>query len=725
MATESYTKIESLKEDEGKTGGKYLRWIGEIAAAEKELTKFHRVGRKITQQFRSAESDISGIDTSMERKYNLFPANVNILQTSLINQTPAVSVDRMFCDSNDDIGRVACQIMERAITSHNGRNFHMSELLSNVVQDMLVPGIGISWHTYYAEIENKKETVDAGGTESYNPTAGLNLDGEAQEKPEKQTLAESLEYGEVVSECIVDEYVYWEDLLWSPARCYDEVRWIARKTYLSRDQLVKRWGKKGKDIPLDFKPKKDDNSVQSKNMIMQQAVIYEIWDKTKEVVIWVSKGYDKIIEEKEDFLELDDFFPCPVPLVSTVSNGQYIPVPDFHYAKDQYRELNEINTRISLLVRACRLVGVYDKASPQIANVLSNAAENQLVPVDQWAAFAERGGIKGAVDWVPLDQVVQTIDQLTRNREDIKNQIYEVTGMSDIIRGQTKASETLGAQKIKTQYASMRIQQRQKNVVQYASSVFDIQAQIMRKHFDIQEIAKLAQIEAMGEDQELVQQALQLIKQPDFLLRCCVESDSLSDIDFQAEKQDRMEYMSTITNYFKEVLPTMQGDPIMGPFLMRLLQFSLAGFKTGKKFEGEMDKTFKQLEEQLANPPEPQPTPEEQKVEGELKLMEKEGEQRAAEGQQKLQMQEKEGQQKLRFKEQEGQVKLRQVIQKGQVDRELGQQKVAGQVEQAGIQSQLKRQEFGQEMQHSAQRHEMDMHLAEMFPTGGKGHDKA
>ena len=718
MSNESYTKIDSLKEEQAGPDGKHQRWIGEINAAEKELTKFQRQGRKVGQQFRAAEMDISGVDTSMERRYNLFPANVQILATSLMNQTPQPTVDREFKDPTDDVGRVACLIMERAIASHNNRNFHTSELLKEVVQDMLVPGVGLSWHTYYAEIEHHKGSVN-------DPTAGLNEEG-SEESPSQEANpldpeAAALEYDEVVSECVQDEYVYWEDILWSPCRSYKELRWIARKTYLTRDQLVKRFGAKiGKAIPLDFKPKKQDNSVESKNMIMQQAVVYEIWDKPSETVTWVSKGYDDIVDQKEDFLELDDFFPCPIPLVSTVSNGQYIPIPDFHYAKDQYRELNDINTRISLLVRACRLVGAYDKASPQLAAILSNAAENQLVPVDQWAAFAEKGGIKGVIDWVPLDQIVQCIDQLLKNREDVKNQIYEITGMSDIIRGASKASETLGAQKIKTAYASMRIQQRQKNVVQYCSSVFNLQAQIMRKHFAIEEIMKLAQAEFMNEDQQVVQQAAQLIKQPDFILRCQVQSDTLSDIDFQAEKQDRMEYMGTVTNFLKEILPTMNSDPIMGPFLMQLLQFSLAGFKVGKKFEGELDRTFSALQKKLANPQPPQPSPEEQKVQGQLKLMEQKGQSDAQQHQQTLQFKEREGQQKLQLKTQEGQIKLQQIVQKAGVERQVGQQKLAQSAEESGIQSQLKREEFAQQMEHSAAQHEANMHMATAYQRGGK-----
>lgn len=710
--TDSYTKIESLKKETDKPGGDYKRWNGELVAAQKELKKFRERSRKIVKMFRAAETDSQIVDESNERKYNLFPANVQILQTSLINQVPAPSVDRMFDDANDDVGRIACAVMERALTSHNTRNSHTTDLLTQVVQDMLVPGIGLSWHTYHADIVHHAAEVN-------DPTSDLFDEEDDQGAP--KSLAESLEYDEVVSEEIIDEYVYWEDIDWSPCRTYDELRWISRRTYLTRDQLVKRFGKIGKDVPLDYKVEKSQNSVETKNLIMQQACVYEIWDRPSKKVYWISMGYDKIIDEKDDFLELDDFFPCPIPLTSTVSNGQYIPVPDYHYAKDQYRELNDINTRISLLVRACRLAGVYDKASPALIALLNNAAENQLIPVDQWAAFAEKGGIKGVIDWIPLDQVVACIEQLTKNREDIKAQIYEVTGMSDIIRGASKASETLGAQKIKTAYASMRIQQRQKNVVQYCTSVFRIQAQLMRKHMDIEEITKLAQIDAMGEDPDKMQQALQLIKAPDFLMRCQVESDSLSDIDFQAEKQDRQEYMATITNFMKEVLPTMQSDQVMGPFLMRLLQFSLAGFKVGKKFEAELDRTFAALQQKLANPEPPKPTPEEQKVQGQLQLMQQKGQQSAEDNQQKLQFRQAEGQQKLQLKEKEGQIKLAGIVQKAGVEKQIGDQKLQDNQVQAGMQDQIARHEFAREMEHSALRAEQDHNIATAFDRNGKG----
>lgn len=631
-------KYESKEQAEEQPNGDYQIWLSEIQAAEKELEKWKRSGRKIVKEFRAEHNDAAAIDTNFQRRFNLFSANTQIMQAALLNQIPKPTADRMFKDSVDDVARVAARILERALEYQATKNTRMYDILCATVQDNLVPGVGLSWHTYHAEIEEREE-----------PPTPEQLALDPESKP--------LKYEEVVAEELVDEYVYWEDILWSPSRTWEEVRWIARKTYMTRDQLVKRFGaEKGKEVGMDYTPKKNDVQVDVKNSIFSQAVIYEIWDIKEKEVYWISKSYEGILDEKDDFLGLRDFLPCPKPLFATTSNGQLIPIPDYNFARDQYRELNDINTRISLLVRACRVAGVYDKAAGQVTAVLSTAAENVLVPVDSWAMFAEKGGLKGAIDWIPLEQIVKTIDQLLKAREDVKVQIYEVTGMSDIIRGASKASETLGAQKIKAQYASMRIQTRQKNVAIYASQVFDIQGQLICKHMDPQEIIKMAQADQMQEDPQLIQAALELMKSPDFYLRVQVESDTLSDIDFQAERDARMEYMQAISIFLKENGGMMMNDPVMGPFLAQLLQFSLVGFRVGKKFEGQLDATLRQLQQQLAQPKPPQPSPEEQKAQAEIQVMREEAQLNTQGKQQELQFKGQEQQIKLQGKQQEAAV---------------------------------------------------------------------
>jgi organic radical activating enzyme len=244
----------------------------------------------------------------------------------------------------------------------------------------------------------------------------------------------------------------------------------------------------------------------------------------------------------------------------------------------------------------------------------------------------------------------------------------------------------------------------------------------MRKHMGIEEIAKLAQVQFMAEDSELLVQAVQLIKNPEFILRCRVESDTLSDIDFQAEKQDRLDYMMTITNYLKETMQTIRGDPLLGPFLMQLLQFSLAGFKIGKKFEGELDRTFNQIQQRLANPQPPQPTPEQQKAQAEMQKMQAEMQLKMQLAQQDAQAKGQEMQFKAREHAMDAQTKQAELAMKAREQ----QLKLVGKVQEAQVNARLKEQEmemsqaqFWQKMRQDAAKAQIDNVNAFIKGPGG------
>ena len=86
-------------------------------------------------------------------------------------------------------------------------------------------------------------------------------------------------------------------------------------------------------------------------------------------------------------------------------------------------------------------------------------------------AFSEKGGLKGSIDILPIDMLANALLSCYRARDDIKSQIYELTGISDIIRGQTAASETATAQQIKGQYAGLRLRSMQEDVAVFASEL--------------------------------------------------------------------------------------------------------------------------------------------------------------------------------------------------------------------------------------------------------------
>jgi hypothetical protein len=256
--------------------------------------------------------------------------------------------------------------------------------------------------------------------------------------------------------------------------------------------------------------------------------------------------------------------------------------------------------------------------------------------------FAEKNGIKGQVDWLPLDAVVQSLGQLQAHREAIKAQIYELTGISDIVRGNTKASETLGAQELKSKFASIRIQRLQDEVVRFAEEILQIKAEILCKHFDPIILAEMANVENMPpEDQQLAVPALQLLKGPEDKMewRVTIQSDAMAIIDYAAQKQERTEFLTAVATFLQSAATVGQNAPELIPMMAKLLQFGVVGFRVGKEIEGLMDKFVNQAEAQAkeakANP---QPDPEMEKMKAEQQMKQQDQQMKQADAQNAMSM---------------------------------------------------------------------------------------
>ena len=63
--------------------------------------------------------------------------------------------------------------------------------------------------------------------------------------------------------------------------------------------------------------------------------------------------------------------------------------------------------------------------------------------------LCRKNGLKGAIDIVDLTPIANAPNQSYQAMAQVKQQIYDITGISDIIRGQTNASETATAQQLK------------------------------------------------------------------------------------------------------------------------------------------------------------------------------------------------------------------------------------------------------------------------------------
>jgi hypothetical protein len=454
------------------------------------------------------------------------------------------------------------------------------------------------------------EDTDEADVEENTSQNMMTMDGGLGEGVEPQ---EEIEY-----ECAPTDYVHWKDFGHSVARTWEEVTCVWRWVYMTKESLAERFGEEmAKKIPLDAGPE-TNKQYSTQNKDFTRAKICELWDKESGKVYWISKSCPNILDERDDPLELENFFPCAKPLYATMTSDTLVPVPDFVLYQDQATELDILTDRIDGLVKALRVRGVYDASQPALQRLLTEGDNNTLIPVDKWMAFSEKGGLKGSIDLLPLDTLSNALLQCYRARDEIKNQIYEITGISDIVRGQTSASETATAQQIKGQYAGLRLRSMQEDVALFASELFQLKAQVICTKFQPQTILQYAAAQSMQPaDQALIPQALMLLKdKPLRNFRIQVDSDSLVQIDEQQNKRDRTEFLQAMGGFLAQSLPMGQQAPELVPMLIELVRFGVGAYKKAEPIEGVIDQAMDQLkvkQQQMAQQP-PKPDPEMIKV---------------------------------------------------------------------------------------------------------------
>ncbi|MFZ9649737.1 MAG: hypothetical protein ACO29C_06575, partial [Fluviibacter sp.] len=458
---------------------KYLSVVG---GYENEFAKWQARVKKILKRYRDDTRGQSGNETA---KFNILWSNVQTLIPAVYSKLPKADVSRRFGDS-DPVSRVAGMLLERAIDFEVEHYPDFRATMKHAVEDRFLGGRGVAWARYEPHVR----TQDI-------PDDGLEITSTIEEGEERE-VPEEIEY-----ECAPVDYVHWRDFGHSQARTWDEVTCVWRWVFMGYDALVERFGEeKAKLIPLDQGPE-PLNAYNDSRRSQNRAKICELWDKETLKVYWFSKSLPNIIDERDDPLGLEGFFPCPKPLYATTTSDNLIPVPDFTLYQDQATELDILSDRIDGLVKSLRVRGVYDSSQPALQRLLTEGDNNSLIPVDKWMAFGEKGGLKGSIDLLPIDTLAAALNQCYQARSDIKAQIYEITGISDIIRGASYASETATAQQIKGQYAGLRLRAMQEDVALFASELIRLKAQIMCAKFQPQTILAYA---AAGQMQPADQQ---------------------------------------------------------------------------------------------------------------------------------------------------------------------------------------------------------------------------
>lgn len=426
-------------------------WLQLLVDADAALKTWQHKSDNIDKHY----ADLSRLaGDTRDREFQMFWANIQTLCPAIYSRPPVPVVIPRFKD-RDPVKRAASEILERAsIVSFEQEDMH--EVMKLVRDDLAVVARGVIWCRYEKKNGSKK--------------------------PERG--------------CI--EHLDRKDFLHEPARKWREVDWVARRGWMTEEQMKDRFEKHSKQAYKDatFTVQKDDvdNGAADKRM---KAGVWEIWCKSLNKVVWVTEGVAVLLDEGEPHLDLENFFPCPKPAYGTTQRRSLVPVPDYVFYKDQLEEINDLTARISALTDSVQVRGFYPAGAGEIADAVQTAVKSTddrqiLVPVSNWAMFGG-GGAQNVIVWLPLDMIVNTIQTLVAMRRQLIEDVYQITGLSDIMRGATDPNETLGAQQLKSQYGSVRVRDRQEELVRIALETCRIMGEIMAENFTSKTLMEMSQ----------------------------------------------------------------------------------------------------------------------------------------------------------------------------------------------------------------------------------------
>ena len=609
----------------------YQEWYNTIAQYERTFKEWEGRADKIVKRYR----DDNRTRNNPNAKFNILWSNVQTITPAIFARLPRPDVSRRFRD-NDPIGRVASMMLERALDYEITHYGDYKSAMNQAVTDRLLGGRGTAWVRYEPHIVGS----EADGMDQ--PEDGWEITEDIDEAETEGGIyredQERIEY-----ECAPVDYVNWRDFGLTVARTWEEVTAVWRKVYLGRPALVERFGEDlGNRIPLDTKPETSKSFNEKMGEGAREACVYEIWDKTSGEVLWLSKSMGEILDVRPDPLKLENFWPCPKPLFSTLTSDSLIPIPDYVLYQDQARQLDTLADRIDGFIQALKVRGVYDASEPALGRLFTEGENNTLIPVKNWGAFAEKQGMQGAINLVDIAPIASALQMSYQAMDQVKGQIYEIMGIADIQRGQTDPNETLGAQIIKSNNAAGRLKTMQHAVVDFATELLSIKAQIICNHFTDDTIVKISgAMQLSPQDQQHIPQALGLLRDEAAKnFRIEVTSDSMIFQDEQQEKADRMEFLSAMGSFFREAVPLATQVPEMTPMIMEMLKFAVTAFKAGKGLEGLIDETadkFREQAAQAAGQPKP-PSPEQQKLQMQMQIEQAKMQASQAQAQQAMQL---------------------------------------------------------------------------------------
>jgi hypothetical protein len=587
MAETLSPETKKLAEKLKKSGTK---WKDRIEQASKRENEWLKDAAKAEAIYLSEVKD-----GAPKQYFNILHSNVETIVPATYNSTPAPDIRRRFGDE-DPISKTVADILERSIKMQIDDGALDGEM-EGVAQSAFSGGRGVIRLRLYTEEEQEQESEDEIDDAVEETAQADDGDGEDDEQPEAPEP-------KVGRQEICFEAFSFKDVRFGPAKRWKDVPWMAYRHSIPGETIAK-WEQDEAVKAQITATATEDGSGEDKG----DTAVWEVWDKSTRKVMFIKDTDGLVYKVIDDPLKLSGFFPSPRPVQPLEVVGRFTPLSPFKVYEELANELEVITKRIQKIVAGIKVRGgaAAGETLKEIAKI-AQLDDNEIGEIRGVEALAQQGGLDKAITWWPIEKAVEALRALAEHRESTKAQIYEVTGISDIVRGASNAQETARAQEIKTQWGSLRIQKMQRLLERCVRDIFVMCAELISTKFTDENIQAMTGIQLTPEINAVLRDRVTQFYRVD------VESESTIKADLSRTRGEMTQFMQGATAFISSIGPMVQEGAIPANVAIELFSAFSRTFKLGKAAEDVLSQLATQTQQQAQQPPPQKPDPVAQKM---------------------------------------------------------------------------------------------------------------
>jgi len=441
---------------------------------------------------------------------------------------------------------------------------------------------------------------------------------------------------EVTDGKVISKALHFDELLHTAgARTEGDLWWKAFQVKTTRKAARERFGAIVDQIKVSKGADAEDEGDDESKMFS----FWEIWDKKDRKVYWLHEQLKgQFLPDPEggaDPYELTGFYPCPKFVTATERQDNCYPVPDYTQCGDLYENLHLLASRINAVTASIKGVSLFDSSHPELLQLMNRISDGMAIGIPDLQKLVEKGGLDALILFPPYERLAQTLQILLQAFEQTKGQIYELRGISDIIRGASDPATSASAEKIKRAAANRRFDLRRHAFDGLGRDLLEMICDLGLKVQDDETIAQICGVAYMDpEDQQRWPQALVMMRDDKSRhIRLELETDQTIALREQDEEEQASKLLNATANYLKPMIESLATQPTTAPLVFKVLEMALSKFRNGKHAEDELAQTFQQVMQAL-QPQEPPPPPPDYKGQ-ELQIRQFEAQVKAMEAQTK------------------------------------------------------------------------------------------